>query len=178
MNKKTRIALSAFTEKDFDQLISWVEDEMTLMQFAGPRFYFPLSHDQLSLFIQDKKRKVFRIEYIETSEMIGIGEIYWNEQTAKFSRIFIGKEKWRNQGLGQEIIKEMFQMVFENSKMESAELNVYDWNKSAIQCYLNAGFEIDPTIMKTDLFKDKKWLLLNMKIKKKCWHNIYNINRK
>jgi len=53
------IKLEQFDETDFDRLISWVDSEEFMLQFAGPIFTFPLTIDQLESYISDKNRFAF-----------------------------------------------------------------------------------------------------------------------
>ena len=48
------IKLVQFENTDFDRLISWVYSEEFMIQFAGPIFTFPLTTEQLELYVSDK----------------------------------------------------------------------------------------------------------------------------
>ncbi len=58
---KQEIFLHEFTHKDFENLISWVNNEKELIQFAGPIFSFPLTKEQLNDYLKDPNRYPFKI---------------------------------------------------------------------------------------------------------------------
>jgi len=49
------IQLESFQPSDFDQLISWIDNEALLITIAGTEFTLPLTHEQLHryLFVSD-----------------------------------------------------------------------------------------------------------------------------
>ena len=53
--------------------------------------------------------------------------------------------------------------------LENVELNVYDWNKSAIKCYEKSGFEINPNKISQIEVKGETWISLNMLLEKNKW---------
>lgn len=164
------IKIEPFDSKDFEILISWIDSEETLVQFAGPIFTFPLSNDQLSLYLSDSKRKVFKVREIKTKEVIGHGEVYLtSNKTARLCRIIIGKKTYRGLGLGQRIVNELLRYSFEGLLIEEVELNVYNWNTSAINCYEKVGFRINPLITKAINFNNSSWTSINMIINKFEW---------
>jgi RimJ/RimL family protein N-acetyltransferase len=48
----------------------------------------------------------------------------------------------------------------------TVELNVFDWNTSAIRCYEKTGFKINSEKSATFKVGDKEWLALNMQVNK------------
>jgi hypothetical protein len=99
------IRLEKFGRDNYGDLISWVDSEETLMQFAGPAFNFPLTPEQLDISLRDKNRIAFRIDSNETNLSLGHSEIYLSEDSAKIGRILIGDVTQRGKGLGQQIVK-------------------------------------------------------------------------
>ena len=99
------IRLEIFEKHDFTRLISWVDSEKLMLQFAGPIFTFPITIEQLDLYIADKNRYPFKAILSETGEVIGHGEAYNSDNmTAKLCRILLGENKYRGKGLGKEIV--------------------------------------------------------------------------
>lgn len=77
--REKMIKLEPFTRTDFNRLISWIDSEEFLIQFAGPIFTFPLTTEQLELYITDKNRFPFKVIKPETGVVIGHSEIYNSE---------------------------------------------------------------------------------------------------
>jgi hypothetical protein len=53
------IQLEKFTKDDFDRFISWIDSEEELIQFAGPLFTYPLSHQQLNNYLTQQKKSPY-----------------------------------------------------------------------------------------------------------------------
>lgn len=137
------ILLEPFEQKDFDHLIHWIDSEESLVQFAGPIFKYPLDYQQLTAYKLDGQRKAFRVKIAETKIVIGHAELYAiSENTVKICRVLIGEKEFRGKGIGRQIIRNLVAEAFRNTAIEKIELNVYEWNTAAIQCYLKEGFNI------------------------------------
>lgn len=159
------IELIEFTESDFDRLISWIKSEEVLIQFAGPIFTFPLTKEQLSKYISNKNRFIFKVVLIENNETIGHCEIFKeSDSSARLCRILIGEGKYRGKGLGKMIVKKMIDFCNEQLNIYSINLNVFDWNISAIKCYEKMGFVKSHSNEKPVFVKGEKWLSVNMKL--------------
>lgn len=156
------IQLMPFGPADFDALISWVDSEETMVQFAGPIFSFPLTRQQLVAYLDEGNRHAFAVRN-EEGRHIGHAEIMFrDDQTALFCRILIGDPAHRGQGLGGAVIRSLQDIAFRQLGATNVELNVYDWNIGAIRCYEREGFSINPDKVKTKEVKGQTWTALNM----------------
>jgi len=165
------ITLEPFDREDFERLINWVDNEEILVQFGGPIFSFPLTIKQLEEYKNDKQRLSFKVVDQSSKIIIGHAELFPSDdnKTMKVCRILIGDKKNRGQGFGQEIINELLKISFLKLDKEKAELNVYDWNISAIKCYEKAGFIINPGKTSKLEVKGNIWTAINMTIDKQHW---------
>ena len=164
------IKLAKFTNIDFERLINWAENEEMLVQFSGPIFKFPLTKQQLEKYLTDENCMPFKVINTETEEIIGHSEIYKSENNvAKLCRILVGDKKLRGKGIGEKIVNKLVEYCFEKLDVEKVELNVYDWNKSAIKCYEKSGFEINPNKISQIVVKGEIWISLNMILEKNSW---------
>lgn len=160
-----QVYLEKFTASDFDLLISWVNDEESLVQFAGTIFDFPLNHEQLHEYLNDSKRHAFKILY--NHHTIGHCEVYEiDHTTAKLCRIFIGESAYRNMGIGTTTTQILTKWCFENLHAITIELNVYDFNIAAIKCYEKAGFTLYENESKISVIRGKQWISKRMFIQK------------
>ena len=161
------IKLEPFAESDFDTLISWATSEEVLVQFAGRLFSFPLTHQQLHTYLQDKNKFIYKVADASTTKSIGHAEIYLpGTETAVLGRIIIGNADYRGKGLCHQIINALLRITFTQFTVEKAELNVFDWNECAIKCYQRAGFTMNPGKTKERTVNGKTWIALNMTIEK------------
>jgi RimJ/RimL family protein N-acetyltransferase len=170
------IKLEKFTEQDFERLINWIDSQEALVQFSGPIFKFPLTKEQLNEYLYSENIISFKVKNLETNEIIGHSEIYKSENNeVKLCRILIGNENERGKGFGKKIINELVKYSFEKLNAKKIELNVYDWNKYAIECYEKTGFEMNPNKFSEIEVKGNKWISLNMILNKSKWEKLIKI---
>ncbi|KQB42494.1 GNAT family N-acetyltransferase [Flavobacterium aquidurense] len=158
------ITLVKFEKEMYEQLISWVESEEDLMLFAGPKFTFPLTTEQLDASLTNEQRFAFQVINEGNNLPIGHCEIYLTDEIAVLGRILIGDKSYRGQGFGKAIIIALLEHIKLNIDRSKIELNVFDFNSNAIKCYEKVGFRINQDKKSEISFKDKSWTLLNMRI--------------
>ena len=164
------LKIEPFTPSDFDRLISWVDSEEFLVQFAGPIFQYPLTKDQLVKYIEQDSRIIFKVVDLVSSTTIGHAEIALADSgNCRLCRILIGQKGLRGKGLGQELVKILLNRAFNELGAERAELNVYDWNHQAIKCYERVGFTLNPGEIRKLVVNGQTWTSLNMILLKSNW---------
>jgi RimJ/RimL family protein N-acetyltransferase len=155
------IILEKFVENDFEKLISWVSSKEELVQFAGPIFEFPLSKEQLKNYISDQNVKAFKIIY--ENNHIGHAEINLSKGSIPLlCRILIGDKDYRGKGLGQKTVETLLSICKKELNSNKVELNVFDWNETAIKCYEKVGFKYNKEKQKKIIINGKIWLSVNM----------------
>ncbi len=170
------IRLQPFDSRFYELLISWIDSEELMMQFAGPSLRYPLTVEQLDLSNQDPNRFAFAVTETESGDTIGHGELYLTGSTAKFGRIIIGNKKARGKGIGQQIVNELIAYSLHHFNHLSIELNVFDWNEEAIRCYEKLGFKVNPGKILERKIKDQTWIALNMVLDWEAW-NAYRLKK-
>lgn len=163
------ITLSPFDQNDFERFKSWIKSQDELFQFAGPIFTYPVTDDQLLFYINDSRRIAFKVNHSVTGEVIGHCELNFENALPRLSRILIADSNARGKGLGKLIVHKMLEQFFIDRNFESADLNVFDWNKNAIRCYEQVGFAINPDIVSKQMNNGVVWTALNMVISKEDW---------
>lgn len=158
------ITLQSFTPSDFTQFQEWIISEELLIQFAGPIFSYPLTENQLHQYLENTKLKPFKVLF--DGKYIGHCELNFMNDIPRLSRILIGEESFRGKGLGKKIVHNMLELIFQNQKVTKADLNVFDWNKQAIQCYQKIGFEMNFHETNEMIVDGEKWKTINMFIEK------------
>ena len=146
------------------------------MQFAGPAFSFPLTGAQLDKSMADKNRVAFKVVNLDTKEVIGHAEIYVAERCAYLGRILIGDNRLRGKGIGKEIVERLLDHTFLTLLQSMAALNVFDWNTSAIKCYMKSGFNIHPHKKQERKVNGKTWTTLHMTLTKEEWRQRKMLN--
>ncbi len=156
------IELLPFTKKDFELFKSWIHTEEELVQFAGPIFSYPLDDLQLNAYLEMIDIKPFKIVLRSTKETIGHCELNLQDGKNRLSRVLIGDKDLRGQKIGEQTIRKMSNMLFENSSVTVVDLHVFEWNVAAVKCYEKVGFKINDEISEDILVDGKCWRLLNM----------------
>ena len=161
------IKLEPFTEKDFERFIEWVDNKELLMTIAGPHFSYPLTKDQLQVYLNDAKSYSFNIVDTNENTVIGHAEIReLGDGIFKIDKLLIGDKASRGKGLCQPIMQLLVGHAFTQLQATIIKLNVFDWNTAAIKCYERTGFVIDPNNTMSFVVGDKVWTALNMSIEK------------
>ena len=163
------IEISRLEETDFYIFKSWIKSEEELFQFAGPILTFPVTDDQLLAYINDSRRVAYKVVLSETSEMIGSAELNFENPMPRLSRILIGDKAYRSKGLGKRVVNKLLEMLFFDHDFQQADLNVFDWNETAINCYKSVGFVINPDLFYKHNHKGRIWNAINMTITRKSW---------
>jgi RimJ/RimL family protein N-acetyltransferase len=164
------IQLTPFTESDFHTLISWVDSPELLLTIAGTDFTYPLTAEQLQVYLGGSKSHSFNIVDGSGDKVIGHAEIVsMGDGIFKIDKLLIGDKSIRGKGIGQAVINELLEYSFSTLKATMVELNVFDWNIGAIKCYEKCGFTINPKKRSTFKMGDENWLAINMTILEEEW---------
>lgn len=168
------ITLEPFTESDFETFKSWIHNEEELFQFAGPLLPYPLTNQTLMKYIQMTDRKPLKIILNSTNETIGHCELNFKNGGNRLSRILIGNEDLRGQGIGEKVVRKMVQLFFSDSNINQVDLNVFSWNTAAIRCYEKVGFRIIYKNTSEMNMNGKVWEKLNMILERQNLKNSKN----
>ena len=172
------VRLETFSENDFAQLKSAVPDSRFLLQWAGPKYKYPLDDAQLLDTLSKTKGeqpsfKVFKAIEINASEVIGhiqLMDIDYCNLNCKLGRVLIFPEH-RGRGFGKEMVKCAVEYAFKRLNLLEITLGVFDFNQSAISVYQGAGFLEYEFNKGARQFQNEKWNLIKMKINKDKWLN-------
>jgi RimJ/RimL family protein N-acetyltransferase len=160
------IVLKPFNENDFDTFKSWIHSEEELFQFAGPILSYPLTDDQLRSYIKMIDKKPLKVVLISTNETIGHCELNFENGNNRLCRILIGKKELRGKQIGEQIVRKMVHLLFQDQKINEVDLNVFDWNKGAINCYKKVGFKINHNNTSKVTVNGNVWTKLNLTLKR------------
>jgi len=166
-SEKYIIELKPFTESDFEKFKSWVNSEEELFQFAGPLFSFPLTDIQLYEYIKMTDNKPLKVVLKSTNESIGHCELNFQNGNHRLSRILIGKKELRGQKLGEQVVRKMVELIFQDPNVNEVDLNTFEWNRAAVKCYEKVGFRVNESKKEKMTVKGNDWTKLNMVIKRK-----------
>ncbi len=159
------IELKPFDENDFETLKSWFNNREELFQFSGPLFTFPLSNEQLRSYLDMSYKKPLKVVLKSTNKTIGHCELNFEGGKNRLSRIIVGEKGLRGQKIGEQIVRKMVNLLFEEASVNEVDLNTFEWNKQAIRCYEKVGFKINHKISDKLFVNGKVWKRINMTLK-------------
>ncbi|MDC7223841.1 MAG: GNAT family protein [Spirochaetales bacterium] len=140
------IRLEPFCIEDISPVLGWLEntDGKFLYQFAGAAYTYPLNEKQLLETIGSEE--IFPLKAIETEGEGTVGHcqlmrINRQKSLCSLGRLLINPES-RGKGYGSQMLEALRLYVWEELKISTLKLRVYDFNKSALNCYKNFGFEV------------------------------------
>ena len=165
------IHLEKFDKKFYSELINSIKNAKDLIQFGGPEFTFPLTDEQIDKTLSDENRIAFRVANISDGSTIGHCEIYFKDDSAKLGRILIIDKNQRGKGIGEQMVILLLGYILENRKERNIELNVFDFNVSAIKCYEKVGFRINSDKKLLREVDGETWTALNMVLNLEDWKN-------
>lgn len=162
------LQLIPFQEKDFQTLLGWIDSPRFLMQWGGPMFTFPLTHQQLMDYKEAQDRRAFQVYDPSLDKTIGhlsIGRIDNDNKEGRIGKVIVSPE-CRGKGYGQRMIQLISRYAFQNLGLEKVTLGVFDFNTGAIRCYEKSGFTVDHYFKKHRPFEDEWWSLYEMSLDK------------
>lgn len=143
------IKLVPFAEADIGRLIGWVPSAEFLLQWGGAGFKFPLDRAQLKEHLgqaarENPDRLIYKAVDSATGRAAGHGELLAidrQNRSAVIGRMLVGPTELRGQGVGQQIVRELLRVAFQELSLHRVALHVYDFNEQAIRCYEKVGFQ-------------------------------------
>lgn len=171
------IDLIPFEESHFDLLIEWSPTSEFLLQWAGPGLTYPLDVGQLKRLLDSAHTSppslyLFAARQKSDGTLIGHGELGCvdrRNRSAKLMRILVGPPEARGRGLGERIVRDLVRVGFEELGFHRLDLNVYDFNQSAIHCYQRVGFQLEGTLRESCRSNDEYWNTCIMALLRSEW---------
>ena len=171
------IELRQFKETDIARLIGWIPDGRFLLQWAGPKYTFPLDAAQLRATLAQTEgdhpsHLMFKAVQRPGESVIGHIELMnldYQQDTALLGRVLIGSPEGRGRGLGKQLVEAALQHGFDTMGLKLITLGVFDFNMQAIACYRSLGFaeyELKPEVRR---FGEESWTLLRMRLDRDTW---------
>lgn len=177
------IELKYFEHTDFKQLINWIDSPSFLLQWSGPAFEYPLDEAQLEKYIENANHEnaetlVFKVMDSKTGKTIGhisLGRIDRKNKSARVGKVLVGDHSTRGKGVGQQMIKEILKVAFDDLQLHRVSLGVFDFNVSAIACYEKAGFIKEGLLRDSSKNGEEYWNLWEMSILEDEWLKTKNV---
>lgn len=172
------IRLEHFEQRDFSQLIKWIDTETLLQHWSGNLFSFPLTNESLEWYVEDTNEPgvsdafVYKAIDTETGETVGhisLGGLSYKNRSARINRVLVGNTGLRRTGICQQMIQAVLKIGFEELKLHRISLGVYDNNIPAIKCYEKSGFKQEGHNRDILRFNGEWWSMIEMSILEEEW---------
>ncbi|WP_176082633.1 GNAT family protein [Martelella sp. HB161492] len=155
------LRLIPFSADHFAVLCGWFPDARALAQWGGTRLSFPLDDAQLSEMraLGDGEVPGWMLySAIRGAAVVGHGQIVFDREdgVARLCRIAIAPQE-RGRGLSRPMLAALLDRAFGDRAIMRVELNVYDFNASAIHAYQAAGFQLEGVRRSSARFGVERW---------------------
>ena len=180
MNRLMKVELKPFEFSDIDRLLSWVDSKEILLSWAGSFFEFPLSRSQCEHYLltsqgESPTRLIFKAIDASTNEVLGHIELDgfdWENQSAFISRVLIGANVQRGNGLGQLVVRQLVDTAFSKLDLHRLAVGVLDFNDVAIRCYEKCGFQYEGCYRDIVKYEDKFYSVVTMSLLRTEWQGL------
>ena len=137
--------LERFEKSDIPELLGWLEqtDAAFLIQFAGPRYIFPLDAEQLEKTLAEPDLLAFKARALEGRQVAGHCQLLGinrEKATATIGRVLVKPES-RGKGYGEAMMRRLLQYAHEELRLSQLDLKVFSFNTAAFSCYQKLGFK-------------------------------------
>ena len=141
-----KIMLREYRAEDLEYMRKWCNNQ-DITTFLSDIFLYPhtvkATESYLNSIIEgNTEQKGFIIAHKDSQQYIGQIDLFhidWKNRTAEMGMV-IGDTQLHNQGIGTEAIKLLQQFIFLQLNLNRLQLEVHDYNESAIACYKKCGF--------------------------------------
>ena len=150
-----RVLLRPISENDTENVLKWKNSPEVMQNFINMNLLTESAHMQ---WMEEQVNKGKVLQYIihVKEEDKDIGSVYLRDidrsnRVAEFG-IFIGEMPEKSKGYGSESVQLLTEYGLGEYGLHKLFLRVFDYNASAIRCYLKAGYSIEG-ISKDAVFK-------------------------
>ena len=141
------ISILPLEKDDAELIVKWNEGTTSdfLQQWTGQGYEFPITVSQIIKRIDDEPTSSYKLYKILLEDtVIGTIELLYIDEEKEYAHFgcFLLNPYYAGKGHGTAALNEFACKVFNDFKINTLGLTVFDYNKSAIRCYEKAGFKI------------------------------------
>ncbi|SDO28458.1 GNAT family N-acetyltransferase [Alkalicoccus daliensis] len=158
------LTLIPFTENHFSILKQWINttSEEEMIRWAGPTFQFPLTDQQLKVYLSEKNALFFSITFQKIIiGHVALRKIDYVHYSARIGKLFISSS-YRGKGYTPQVLQFILQKAFEDLKLRKVHLGVFENNPRALYIYKKFGFKIDNCLVNHLTAAGQPWNLIEM----------------
>jgi RimJ/RimL family protein N-acetyltransferase len=168
----SEIELIPFEKEHFEFLNMEIADPKFLIQWAGLKYSYPLTWEQMKNKIDEldenhhNKNFLFSVIFEQTEQIIGHIQLSIKDPTLKIGNIgsVLIFKQLRNNGFSKDAVNEVLQIGFSKKRLEEIRLAVFDFNMPALNCYTKIGFKMYEFKKDAIQIENEMWNSIQMKI--------------
>lgn len=137
-----KVYLSPNNLEDYPLFTKWLNDRNISDNLGNTSMVYTMDLEKKWMETECDSSVRFSIVKKDNDELIGscsLMKVNNINRTCTIG-IFIGEEKYRHNGYGTDAIKLLLSFAFDIYNMNNVDLQVFDFNKDAIECYKKIGF--------------------------------------
>lgn len=123
----------------------------------------------------DGKHRILRARETESGRVVGHVELVaidLRHGNCRIGRVLIGPPEMRGRGLGKKLMAELLRLGFMEMDLHRMELEVYDFNRSAIRCYESLGFRREGIRRECVRLGKEYWNSIWMAVLRREWNDL------
>jgi RimJ/RimL family protein N-acetyltransferase len=166
------VSFRPFDIADARALMSWAGSADELLQWAGPKFSFPLDEEQLRAYAEGASDSRHLISGVnESGEVVAHAELNLLPQhrLGQVRRVAVAPEG-RGQGIGRALMNRVVQLGFDELGLHRIELVVFSFNEPARRCYEAIGFREEGRAREARVATNGFWDLIHMALLEDSYH--------
>ena len=153
-----------YKSSDFDEIKTWVNTKRIHALWCANLIKYPLEKINFENILKGNNDAPFTA--VKGNKIAGFFCYSFNSNAKEIKlKFIILSPEFRGKGYGKELVSLAVKNAFEN-KAESVQLNVFDNNTQAKNCYLRSGFSERVITENVFCFENEIWDRCNMVIKK------------
>lgn len=157
-------------DRDYEYLSKWIDTEKTHAFWCANLLPYPLTpesfHDLLEKNSMDRADSAY-VATENNGRPVGFFCYSVNpEDNLGFLKFIVVDGAKRGKGYGKEMLNLALRYAFEITGADAVQLNVFDENPSAKQCYEKVGFVQKKTEQNALVYKGESWSRCRMMVSK------------
>ena len=152
--------------RDYEYIARWIDNEKTHAFWCANRLPYPVTPESFHDFLEKNSMDWTESAYAATEDngqIVGFFCYSVNiENDIGFLKFIIIDKTKRGQGYGKEMLNLALQYAFQITNAKAVQLNVFNENAAAKQCYEKVGFVERNVDENTFAFQDELWSRCNM----------------
>lgn len=158
------ITFRPFTISDARALLAWAQTPDELLQWAGPRFRFPLDESQLVDYADTTDEHRHVISAVDgDGQVVGHAElnVIPEHELGQIGRFAVAPHM-RGRGVAGRLMDWLMGFAFDELHLHRLELVVFSFNEPALRCYKRVGFREEGLARHARKATDGYWDLIHM----------------